>query len=639
MAVDWVPSWSPDGRELFFSSDRESPGYPDVYAIDLATRAVRRVSRTPDSRMMFPVLSPDGRSFAYIDATNQSLRVHDIAAGQSRVVVQQTGNVGAKPSWSPDGRKIALAEFQRSNSRYREGRNLIRVVDVASGQAALLEPGTFPDALSERLEAGPAWSPDGRWLAYVMNATLHVLPVTPEGVPTGPPRQVTGGTADMPTWSSDSRTILYLSDGRLRTVQVDGGGSREIPVDITWRTVVSEGTTIIHAGALWDGVRDALQRNVEITLTGARITAVRPIPPGGAAAAQASGARFIDASALTVMPGLWDTHVHSRVMDATAKWWAVQLAYGFTSVLSNGSSTYLSVQQKEALAAGRLVGPRLFAGAILDGPRTFYGHHRVIRDEATAALEIAKARAMDMDYIKAYVRAPVASMRMISQAANEMGIPTGSHFLSPGIQTGLGGITHLSSTQRMGYSWSAAGDTYQDAMALFTQGDFALSSSHSGSNNVLGDQPGILTDPRFTLLMPAEYTNQIRAQAGTPPSAEQRQAMRDAVEVPVRILNGGGLVTIGTDSPLQWPGLGVHARLRVFATAVTPHQALQAVTINAARYARADHELGTVEVGKIADLVFVRGDPLADVANAANVELVMKNGVANTIEEILRPFR
>jgi TolB protein len=88
MSVEWVPSWSPDGSELFFSSDRESPGYPDMYAMELATRVVRRVSTTPDSRMMFPTLSPDGTSFAYIDASNQSLRVHDIASGEARVVAR-----------------------------------------------------------------------------------------------------------------------------------------------------------------------------------------------------------------------------------------------------------------------------------------------------------------------------------------------------------------------------------------------------------------------------------------------------------------------------------------------------------------------------------------------------------------------
>jgi imidazolonepropionase-like amidohydrolase len=166
-----------------------------------------------------------------------------------------------------------------------------------------------------------------------------------------------------------------------------------------------------------------------------------------------------------------------------------------------------------------------------------------------------------------------------------------------------------------------------------------LSSQHSQTNNALGDQPGIATDPRLTLLMPAEYVNAIRTQASTPPTAQQREAMRADVAVPAAILQGGGLVTLGTDTPLGWPALGIHARLRSFATGVSNHQALQAVTINAARYARADHELGTVEPGKVADLVFVRGNPLANVSDAANVELVMKNGVSYTIEEILRPFR
>ena len=72
---------------------------------------------------------------------------------------------------------------------------------------------------------------------------------------------------------------------------------------------------------------------------------------------------------------------------------------------------------------------------------------------------------------------------------------------------------------------------------------------------------------------------------------------------------------------------------------MSTHEALQAVTINAARYSHADHELGSVEAGKVADLIFVRGDPLADVKNAANVEQVMKNGVVYSIEEILRPYR
>ena len=640
--VEWVPSWSPDGRELFFSSDRHGGGRPDLYAVELQSRAVRRVSVTPDSRMVFPTLSPDGRSFAYVHGGEQSLWVHDIASGRARRVAEQAyaSNVG-KPTWSPDGRTLALADIQRSNTRYREGRNLIRTVDVATGEWTFHEPGPLPDMLSERFEAGPAWSPDGGWMAFVMNSTLHVMPVGPNGTPTGPARQLTQHAADMPSWGGDSRTILYLSNGALKTIQVDGSGEQDIPLGLTWTPAVGDSITVIHAGGVWDGVTPEIRRDVEIRIEGNRIADVRPIAPGAREAAVASGARFVDATELTVMPGLWDTHVHPRVQDVTGQFWAVQLAYGFTTVVSNGASTYHTLLARESLESGRMVGPRLFTAPIFDGPRTYYGHHRGIKDAQVLALELEKARALEVDYLKAYVRAPAAHMRMIAEAGREMGIPSGSHFLSPGIQSGLGGTTHLSATQRMGYSWaeSAGGQSYQDVIALYGQGAFHLSSQHTQTNNVLGDDPSILTDPRFLSLMPPDYVDAVTAQASRPPTEEQRENVRGDVATPAAIARAGGLVTIGSDTPLAWPALGVHARLRAFAYGVSSHEALQAVTINAARYSHADHELGTVEAGKVADLILVRGDPLADVKNAANVELVLKNGVAYAIDEILRPYR
>jgi Tol biopolymer transport system component len=641
--VQWVPSWSPDGGEIFFSSDQHGDGRPDMYAITLATKAVRRVSTTPNSRMVFPVLSPDGKSFAYIDGANQSLRVHDVATGQSRLLVNQAyaSNVG-KPAWSPDGRTIALTDIQRSNSRHREGRNLIRTVDVATGNAAFQEPAPSPDGLSERFEAGPAWSPDGQWMAFVMNGTVHVMPVSPTGVPTGPARMLGSAQgADMPTWAPDSRTILYMRNGLLSSIQRDGTGDRTIPVDLEYTPAIQQGVTIIHAGGLWDGVTPTLRTNVEIRLQGNRITAVNPIGPSSRAQAQASGARFIDATQLTVMPGMWDTHIHPRVQDHTSKWWNVQLAYGITSVLSNGASTYHSQMQKEALDAGNLLGPRLFTGAIFDGVRPYYAHHRAIKDAKVLAIELEKVRRVDFDFLKAYVRAPAASMEMISKLGTELGIPSGSHFLSPGIESGIGSTTHLTATERMGYSWgeSPAGKSYQDVIALYTQGDFNLTSQHSQGNNVLGEDPGIVTDPRFTTLMPPDYQAAIRTQASTPPTEAQKASTRADVEVPARILKGGGVVSIGTDSPLDAPALGIHARLRAFGLGMTNHEALQTVTINAAKYSHADHELGTVEVGKVADLVMVRGNPLQDLRAAAAVEIVMKNGIAITVAEILRGYR
>ncbi|MBC7453763.1 MAG: amidohydrolase family protein [Massilia sp.] len=92
-------------------------------------------------------------------------------------------------------------------------------------------------------------------------------------------------------------------------------------------------------------------------------------------------------------------------------------------------------------------------------------------------------------------------------------------------------------------------------------------------------------------------------------------------------------------SPLVVPGISLHLNLRAAGMVMSNHQALQTVTINSARYAKVDKDLGSVEVGKLADLVAVRGNPLEDLSAAANVQYVIKNGNVLTPAQILAPFR
>ena len=99
------------------------------------------------------------------------------------------------------------------------------------------------------------------------------------------------------------------------------------------------------------------------------------------------------------------------------------------------------------------------------------------------------------------------------------------------------------------------------------------------------------------------------------------------------------MLALGTDSPLVAPGIALHTNLRAGGMAYSNHQALQNVTINAAKMAFVDKDLGTIEVGKLADLAIVRGNPLTDLKNAANVEYVVKNGVTYSLSQILAPFK
>jgi len=637
-AIEGTVFWGTADARIYFTSDRHGDGRPDLYAIAPATGDIERITQTLEARMISPAMAPDGTRIAFIDGRDQSLWVHEIASGQARHVLDQNyGNSIGRPTWAPNSRTVAFAGMQRANTRYREGRNLIQVVDVQTGEWAFHEPAPLPDQLSDRFEAGPVWSPDGRWMAFIMRSVLHVMPVAADGTPAGPARALSTDAADMPEWSADSRRILYLASGELRTVRVDGSDTQTIPVVLQWQRPVANGLTHVLAGGLWDGVEPLLQQNRLLVLQGSRIVEIRAAGLNAAADAAAAGARFIDASALTVMPGLWDAHVHPRVLDLTAQWYAVQSAFGLTSVLSNGGSTYHTMLIHEAIESGKLLGPRMLTSPLFDGQRPFYGHHRSVHDEQALAVELEKASALEMDFLKVYVRAPVSYFHITAQAAQAMGVPSGSHFLSPGVQAGLSAATHLSASQRMGYSWAetAAGRSYQDVLTLFSTGDFDLSSHHSPRNNVLGNDPGLLEDPRFLRLMPENYSAQIINELSSPPTAAQVQTMAGIVATPADISRGGGLVTIGSDTPLGWPALAMHAQLRAYAPTVGNHAALQSVTINAARYAFADKDLGTVEVGKIADLIMVRGNPLEDVRHAAAVEMVMKNGISMSVADML----
>ena len=152
-----------------------------------------------------------------------------------------------------------------------------------------------------------------------------------------------------------------------------------------------------------------------------------------------------------------------------------------------------------------------------------------------------------------------------------------------------------------------------------------------------GDDPSILTDERTKYLVPPNFISGL-VNAGAPTAAQTATVKKDA-EQSAKVARAGGLLAIGTDSPLVVPGIALHTNLRGSGLAVSNVEALQNVTINAARMSFVDRDLGTVEAGKLADLVIVSGNPLEDLKAAANVRYVVKNGITTTVDEILAPFK
>ncbi len=510
--LDTDPAWSPDGGQLVYSSDKGG-SLLQLWLHDMKSGQERQLTNI-STQPLGASWSPDGKRIAFfnVDAMWRaaSISVVDVANGKVTKVHDSLFGPGM-PVWSPDGKRLALAMVSPYSKSFREGTNQILTMSAENGAGNSADKWFAPIpnlSIDSRGFCGPVWSPDGTKMAAIYEGVLAVWTVAPDGEPLGPPRHVTSEIAYSPSWQGDSKHILYQSLDKLKTIDLESGEVKEIPLDLKYTPSIPKGRMVVHAGKLVDGRSQIARTDVDIVIEGNRIKSVGPHSAGLHA-----GARVVDASNLTAMPGLMDYHSHLQkdFGEAEHRAW---LSFGITTVRSPGNTPYEGVEDREANESGVRPGPRIFGtGYLFEWGRVYYKMGLAISSPAHLEMELQLAKVLQHDLLKSYVRLPdLQQKRLVEFAHTSMGVPVTTHEIYPAAFVGVDGTEHTSATSRRGYSPKQATlqKSYEDVIELFGQSQrfFTPMITGSGVARLLADEPAMKTDPRFNL-----YPEWLRLQA------------------------------------------------------------------------------------------------------------------------------
>ena len=421
----------------------------------------------------------------------------------------------------------------------------------------------------------------------------------------------------------------YLTTDRLRRVWLESGVIEDIPVNLEWSRRVPVSRSVIHAGLVFDGVSDELLSNVDIVVEGNRIA--RMVPHDEAL----HEGVVIDASDGVLSPGLIEMHTHGGLGEgeAVGRNW---LSYGVTTIRRVSADPYDMTEARESVESGRRMGPRVFAtGNSMDGSRIYYGGGASMGAIAQVELEMQRAEALEYDLIKTYVRLPDAVQRRVIEEAHARGMSVTSHELYPGVAYGADGVEHVRGTSRRGYSTkvSELNRSYQDVVELLSSSRMALTPTvglYGGFGLLAGDDPSLLDDVRL------EHFGGSTARGRRGGDVDiVRRVVTDMGSLARRVHDQGGVVVVGTD--FGPPGLSLVAEMEVLSRygGMEPVDVMRAATSVPADVMGYGDDLGVIRPGMLADMVVFGGNPLENLQAVRDVRLVITNGTAYTLDELM----
>jgi imidazolonepropionase-like amidohydrolase/Tol biopolymer transport system component len=688
----WVQV-APNGRQVVY----EALGH--LYIRDLPDGTPRRLTRQSDHFELYPSFSRDGKSIVYVtwdDEQFGSVRVVAATGGDGRAVTAKPGHY-VEPAFSPDGTRIVyrgVAGDNLTSPLWGRERGLF-VIPLRGGTPRLLhKSGFLPhfgaandrvyfmtvedeekdnrafrsielDGGDERLHLTSdeatefRISPDQKWIAFTENFNAWIAPFV-EGarsLKVGPKekslpiRKVSRDAGEYLHWSGDSMRLywalgpeLFSRELREAFTFVEGAPEKlpepsaagvnlgfEQAADIPLGAVAFVGGRVITMRG-----NDEVIENGTVVVRGDRIVAVG----GRDSIAVPADAKIYDLTGKTIMPGLIDVHWHGsmgseEIIPEQSYVNYASLAFGVTTIHDPSNDTSEIFAAGEMARAGRITGPRIFStGTILYGAKSSF--RAVIDSLDDARAHLRRMKAVGAFSVKSYNQPRRDQRQQVIAAAKELQmlvVPEGGSLYQHNmtmIVDGHTGIEHSVPTT----------DVYQDVYQLWSKSETwytpTLVVAYGGlwGENYWYQTTNVWENSRLLSFVPRRAIDARARRRTLAPDDEfnHRKIARVAAEASRR----GVHVQLGAHG--QREGLAAHWELWMFAQGgMTPMQALRSGTLSGAQYLGMDRDLGSLEAGKLADLIVLDRNPLEDIRNSESIAYTMVGGRlydARTMNEI-----